>query len=46
MARAGPSWTGSQTTQPAAGSTVHHRHGRLDGVWNDVLVVERLLDST
>jgi phosphinothricin acetyltransferase len=25
---------------------VHHRHGRLDGEWKDVLVVERLLDST
>ena len=24
---------------------VHHRHGRLDGEWKDVLVVERLLDS-
>ena len=22
---------------------VHHHHGRLDGVWKDVLVVERLL---
>ena len=22
---------------------VHHRHGRLDGEWRDVLVVERLL---
>jgi L-amino acid N-acyltransferase YncA len=22
---------------------VHHRHGRLDGAWRDVLVVERLL---
>ena len=22
---------------------VHHRHGRLDGRWKDVLVVERLL---
>jgi L-amino acid N-acyltransferase YncA len=22
---------------------VHHRHGRLDGVWKDVLMVERLL---
>jgi L-amino acid N-acyltransferase YncA len=22
---------------------VHHRHGRLDGEWKDVLVVERLL---
>lgn len=26
---------------------VHHRHGRLDGEWKDVLVVERLLgDAT
>jgi L-amino acid N-acyltransferase YncA len=24
---------------------VHERHGRLDGEWKDVLVVERLLDS-
>jgi phosphinothricin acetyltransferase len=24
---------------------VHRRHGRLDGVWRDVLVVERLLDT-
>jgi L-amino acid N-acyltransferase YncA len=24
---------------------VHHRHGRLDGVWKDVLVVERLLGA-
>jgi phosphinothricin acetyltransferase len=23
---------------------VHHRHGRLDGEWKDVLVVEKLLD--
>jgi L-amino acid N-acyltransferase YncA len=22
---------------------VHHRHGRLDGAWRDVLVVERLI---
>lgn len=22
---------------------IHHRHGRLDGVWKDVVVVERLL---
>jgi phosphinothricin acetyltransferase len=22
---------------------LHHRHGRLDGEWRDVLVVERLL---
>jgi L-amino acid N-acyltransferase YncA len=25
---------------------VHHRHGRLDGDWKDVLVVERLLGPT
>jgi phosphinothricin acetyltransferase len=24
---------------------VHHRHGRLDGEWKDVLVVERLLGT-
>lgn len=24
---------------------LHHRHGRLDGEWRDVLVVERLLDE-
>jgi L-amino acid N-acyltransferase YncA len=24
---------------------VHRRHGRLDGEWKDVLVVERLLDD-
>lgn len=22
---------------------VHHRHGKLDGAWRDVVVVERLL---
>jgi L-amino acid N-acyltransferase YncA len=25
---------------------VHHRHGRLDGEWKDVLVVERLLGES
>lgn len=24
---------------------VHHRHGRLDGEWRDVMVVERLMDT-
>ncbi len=24
---------------------IHRRHGRLDGEWRDVLVVERLLDT-
>jgi phosphinothricin acetyltransferase len=25
---------------------LHHRHGRLDGAWRDVLLVERLLGET
>ncbi|MDH3714503.1 MAG: GNAT family N-acetyltransferase, partial [Gammaproteobacteria bacterium] len=24
---------------------VYHRHGRLDGVWRDVVIVEKLLDD-
>jgi L-amino acid N-acyltransferase YncA len=24
---------------------VYHKHGRLDGVWRDVVIVERLLDT-
>jgi RimJ/RimL family protein N-acetyltransferase len=24
---------------------IHRRHGRLDGVWRDCVIVERLLDT-